>query len=128
MALTWEWKEKCGEITLEQKRSNGEWKQFPISLYRGNAYLIMIHEFTNDEGVEQYELFSFFVDKEHAKNCLGISKSRKTRDKTCQNIYLSDTERFSKLRINKAKYTSAAELVSMFVKAFDNIVIEVYSE
>ena len=37
MALNWNWKEKCGEAVIQQ----GE-KEWTISLYQGNAFLIVI--------------------------------------------------------------------------------------
>ena len=77
MALTWEWSEKCGEITLEQKTESGDWRQFPLSLYKGNAFLIMLAE--NDED-NTYQMFGFFADKEHAKACLGLARSKARRD------------------------------------------------
>lgn len=119
MGLSWDWNGKCGEITLEQKRSDGTWKQFPITLYQGNAFLIMLSE--NDED-NTYQMFSFFTGKEHAKNCLGLSKGY------TENIFQRDYQRFTKLRLNKKKYSYTKDLVEMFVRAFDNITIEIYSE
>ena len=119
MALTWEWNRKCGELTLEQKRPDGTWEQTPISLYQGNAFLIMLAE--NDED-NTYQLFSFFSGKDHAKNCLGLSKGY------TKNIFLDDSTRISRLRLNKKKYSYTKELVELFVRAFDDITIEIYSE
>lgn len=126
MSLNWEWNEKCGEITLEQYRNDlGETKKFPLTLYKGNAFLIMLHEFKDEEsGEDMYNMAGFFLDKEHAKNCLGLNKKRGYGD----NIYQTDYQRISKLRINKNKYPYTKDLVQMFVQAFDNITIEVVSE
>lgn len=122
MALHWEWSNKCGEITLEQN-FDGEWKTFPISLYRGNAFLIMISEF-EENGVEKYDLYGFFADKDHAKNCLGLNK----KDGFTDNIYIKPYERWTKVRLNKAKYAHTKELVQMLAEAFDEITIEIYNE
>ena len=124
MALTWEWKEKCGEITLEQKNESGDWRQFPLSLYKGNAFLIMLAE---NDADNTYQVFGFFADKEHAKACLGLTRSKSKHD-TGGNLYDTPYMRFTKIRLNKAKYPYAKELVSLLAQAFDNITIEIYSE
>lgn len=69
MALRWDWNKKIGELIIQQ----GE-KQFNISIYKGNALAIFIHEYKNNEGKEVYSMYNFFCDKEHFKNC--------TKDKT----------------------------------------------
>ena len=121
MALHWQWDEKCGEITVEQKDETGNWQQFPVSLYTGNAFLIMLYE---EEDAKTWQMFGFFADKDHAKNCLGLNKKQDYG----VNIYDRDMVRFTKLRINKKKYRYTKDLVSMFVQAFGSIVIEVVSE
>lgn len=124
MALHWEWKDKCGEITLVQSHPDEEDREFTISLYPGNAYLIMIHEYENEKGQEVYEMFGFFNDKQHMLNCLGLNK----KEGYTSNMYETPYQRFTKLRINKAKYHRTKELVSTFVEAFDHITIEVVNE
>ncbi len=69
MALHWDWKHKIGELQIKQ----GD-KDFTISVYKGNALAIFIHEFKNDKGQDVYSMYNFFCDKEHFKNC--------TKDKT----------------------------------------------
>lgn len=64
MAITWDWNNKIGELQIKQEK-----KEFTISVYKGNALAIFIHEFTNSEGVEQYNMYSFFCDKEHFRRC-----------------------------------------------------------
>lgn len=118
MSLNWRWENKCGEIILEQKTASGDWKQFPLALYQGNAFLIMLSE--NDED-DTYQMYSFFADKEHAKNCLGLKKGT-------DNIFCSENTRWAKIRLNKSKYSYAKDLAAMVAQAFDNITIEIYSE
>ena len=65
MALRWDWNEKIGELQIN---SYGE--DFTISLYEGNALAIFIHTFTDENGTERYNLYNFFSDKEHFKNCI----------------------------------------------------------
>lgn len=126
MSLNWEWKEKCGTITCKEYREDfGAWIPFTITLYKGNAFLIMLHEYKDENtGEDMYNMYGFFADKEHAKNCLGLNKKQGYGN----NIYQTDWRRFSKLRINKNKYPYTKDLVQMFVQAFDNITIEVVSE
>ena len=124
MALNWNWDEKCGEITVRQQNKDGNEEEYNVSLYRGNAFLIMLYEYVGDDGTDMYNLFGFFADKEHAKNCLGLNP-KKGYD---ENIYNRENGRFTKVRLNKSKYDYTKELVEMLVKAFDNITIEIYSE
>ena len=64
MALTWDWKDKIGELLIQQ----GE-KQFTISIYKGNALAIFLDEYKNEKGQDVYSMYNFFCDKEHFKNC-----------------------------------------------------------
>ncbi len=114
MALNWKWDMKCGELTLVQEHDGKKYEHI-LSLYQGNAYLIMLNE---DSENNTYEMFSFWVDKPHAKRCLGLVKGS-------ANVYYGD---FTKLKINKSKCRKADEIVSLFVKACDNITIEVYTK
>lgn len=76
MAVRWEWKEKVGEFTY-----NG----YTVNLYEGNAFLIGIDEFKMskkrrtvddyaEDGDDCYRVAWFFIDKQHAKRCLGLEK------------------------------------------------------
>ena len=69
MALNWNWNEKIGELLIRQ----GE-KEFTMSIYKGNALAIFLHEYTNEGGQEVYTMYNFFCDKTHFTNC--------TKDKT----------------------------------------------
>lgn len=120
MALYWDWKEKVGEAIFEQ---NG--KEYTINLYKGNAFLIFINEYkeTDSEGVEHdvYNLYAFFADEAHAKRCLGLVKGT-------DNMFNDGFYRMKKIKINKEKYSYTNKLVSLLVKAFDNLEIEIYKE
>lgn len=65
MALHWDWNEKIGELQIN---SYGE--DFTINVYQGNALAIFIHTFFDDNGTERYNMYNFFCDKEHFKNCV----------------------------------------------------------
>lgn len=130
MALRWDWDEKCGEITFVQKwkNENGEWipKEFTVNLYEGNAFMIMLYEWTDEKtGDEKYNMYSFFVDEDHAKRCLGLKKNG---DGELNNIFEGGLDTFTKIRINKAKSRNWKKIVPMFAQAFNNMVIEVYTE
>ena len=115
--LIWSFDKKIGTVDIfnyDEVRT--------YQLYQGNAFLIILWEYTDDDGKEKYSVHGFFADKDHAKNCLGLSK-----DYT-ENTYNTNYEQIRKIRINKAKYKYTKELVDMLVKAFDNIEIEIYSE
>ena len=122
--LTWDWSKKCGELTATQKREDGTEKDFVLSMYEGNAFLIVLHEFVDDEGTERADLWSFWADEAHAKNCLGLNK----KGGFTENIYCKPWEWVSAVRINKKMHTRYEKLVSLLVRAFDNIKIEVYAE
>ncbi len=124
MALQWEWKDKCGEITLVQMHPGEEDREYRIDLYQGNAYLIMIHEYTDERRGDVYELFGFFNDKQHMKNCLGLNK----KGGYASNMYETPYQKITNLRINKAKYRHTSELVATFTEAFKNIQIEIFTE
>lgn len=121
MALNWLWSDICGEITLEQTQEDGSVKQFPIRLYTGNAYLIMLSE--NDED-DTYQMYSFFLDKDHAKRCFGLDK----KGGNTENTFDKGWSRWTKVRLNKAKFSHTKELVTMLAQAFDDITIEIYSD
>lgn len=101
--LVWSWNEKCGELKYGEYTSN---------LYEGNALMIMISEWTNDDGVDQYQVSGFFGDKEHAKNCLGLSKGH-------ENIYADCP--WKKLTIYRSKSRNWKTFVEMATKAFPEI-------
>ena len=119
MALQWNWNESVGTAVIESKHEN-EVKEIPITLYEGNAYLIMLHEY-NKDGTDVYDMVSFFCDKTHMNNCLGITKG-------LHNILDEDYCRLKKIRLNKKKSHYYKTIISALVKAFDNIEIEIYSE
>ena len=121
MSLNWLWSERCGEIIAEGMYGDGQWHEYTLRLYKGNAFLIMLSE--NDED-NTYTVSGFFVSKDHAKNCLGLDK----KDKDSYNIYQQDHNRWKKVRLNKAKYPYTKDLTTMLVQAFDHIEIEIYND
>lgn len=123
MALQWDWNKKVGTMTLVQTIASGEKKEFEISLYQGNAFLIMNYEYEKD-GKPMSDMYSFFVSEEHMRNCLGLNK----KSGYGANYLDEPANRATKFRINKSKYTYTKKLVAALVEAFDNITIELYSD
>ena len=123
MALRWDWKEKVGEIDFEQTR-DGKTNTYTLSLYEGNALLIMLYEY-NKDGKDMYDMWSFFVDKTHAKKCLGLQKNA---DGELVNFYDDGWNKITEIRLNKAKSRNFKDIIELFSKAFDNITIEIYTE
>lgn len=65
MAIQWNWNEKIGELLIRQKD-----QEFTLSIYQGNALAIFLYEFTDEkDGTGRYNMYQFFGDKEHFKNC-----------------------------------------------------------
>ena len=116
MSLNWNWDQKVGEAVIRQ----GE-KEYTLNLYQGNAFLIFISEYQDENGSDVYSLYSFFADREHMKNCLGLNK----KDGHSENIF---GDALKKVRINKSRYSYTKELVQALAQAFDEISIELYTE
>ena len=117
MALTWKWDSKMGEAIIHDESQD---KDFVKNLYEGNAFLIIMSEWTEGDQ-DLYSVYSFFADESHAKNCLGLTKNFK-------NIFEDGGIQLKKLRINKKKSHNWKKIVKLFSEAFDNLEIELYSE
>ena len=72
-----------------------------------------------------YDMYSFFVDKPHAKRCLGLQKNC---DGELINCFDDSICGFKSVRLNKAKSKNWKDIVTMFAQAFETINIELYSE
>lgn len=123
MALNWSWDGKVGEATVQRMFGREDFKDTTVVLYEGNALLIMLDEWEED-GAEKWNMYSFFVDEQHAKNMLGLNK----KDPECYNVFSQPHQLLKKVRINKAKSHNWKKLVKLFSEAFDAITIELYSE
>ena len=112
MALHWKWDEKIGEANL----IGVDGAEFTLSLYEGNALLIMLHE-----NGECWNMYSFWADKDHMMNCLGLSKS-------CNgdgNMYDRDGQRITKITINPDKSHNWKVFLPAMVRAWDHLDIEI---
>ena len=120
MALYWDWKKKCGEAVFAS--STG--KTTTVNLYEGNALLIMVQEF-REEGKDFDLLVTFWVDKNHMENCLGLNKKGGYGD----NIYDGSTgDRLVEISINKKKCRNWKYIIAALARAFDHITINICSE
>ena len=116
MALQWKWDEKCGEATLVQNNED-KTREFTLNLYTGNAYLIMLSEY-EENGENMYSLYTFWADKKHMENCLGLSKGY-------DNIY-TGYQTFSRFKLDMEKCRNWQRIATALKKAFPDIVIELY--
>lgn len=121
MALHWNFNDKIGEATIRSMMGDGSLKDNTVYLYQGNAFLIMLNEWEEDD--ERYwSMYSFFADVDHMKNCLGLSKGT-------DNIFdRGDYIQLKEIKINKKRYSYTKQLVQALIKAFDQISIVIYSE
>lgn len=85
--LTWDWKKKIG--VAEYQMEGG--KPLTISLYKGNALIIMLYEYTDNNGNEKYQLINFFTDIQHLNNCF--------KDKDTFKSIMHDFKKFEFLEI-----------------------------
>ena len=119
MALNWLWKDKCGEATV--RFYDGE--EHTVNLYQGNAFLIFVNEYVDkDTKQNMYNVWSFFVDEAHAKRMLGLEKGE-------TNCFANPNKgQIVKIRLDKSKHSKPQKLLDMFIKAFDELDIELYKE
>ncbi len=121
MSVNWNWDDRFGTMYMKQMHEGEEDREVEVSLYNGNCMMVMLHEFKDkDSGEDMYDFWGFFCDKEHAKNCLGLARGH-------NNIYNTPYETVTKIVLNKKKCRYFKEIVELFTKAFDDIVIEVKS-
>lgn len=120
MALQWDWKEdKCGILTIQYKNMKTKrWRTADITLYQGNALLIMLDEYKKN-GEDYYNMWNFFVDEKHMNNCLGLSAGHN------ENIFNTPTLKLKKLRLQKSKNRYTNKIVKAFKKAMSDLEIEV---
>lgn len=122
MSLNWDWNKKVG--TLEAEVHFGKTVETEeVSLYEGNALLIMIYEYKEGDK-DMYALWSFWADEQHAKNMLGMNK----KGRFTENVFDSDATKVKGIRLNKAKSRNWKKIVKLLTEACDNIKIELYTE
>ena len=116
MAVTYDRTKKCGTATFVQYTEGEENREYTVDLYEGNCFLIMIYSYTEDDGTEMEALHTFFCDEEHMRRCLDLG------------LVNSESERMTKIRLNKAKCRNYKKIISIFLEYFDDLDIEVFTE
>lgn len=115
MALEWKWDKCIGEATFMTGQADNPY--LTVKLYQGNATLIFIHEY-EENGENMWNMYTFWVSKEHMKNCLGLNKGY-------QNIYKESPCKLMSIKLRKDT-KDLKDIVSSLVKAFDDILIYIY--
>ena len=105
MALHWNWSEVSGEIT----HKNGD----TYNWYEGNGLIIALFEWEQD-GESMYRLNWFFADKDHARNCLGLSKGH-------ENLFSENP--ITEITIHRKHCYQWKDIVNLMVRAFPDIKI-----
>ena len=103
MALTWTWEKKMGKCTMK----NGT----ELNLYRGNAFMIAIWESDKDD---TQQLAWVFVNKDHAKNCLGLTKGYDKIEYEWDSFELDVT------------YKETEQFIQLLAKAKEKVSIKLY--
>ena len=107
MALHWQWEEKCGTVCM------ADGKRFPW--YEGNGLMIVLNEW-DENGETYWSMNWFFADKEHAKNCLGLTKGYK-------NIFADNP--ITEVTIKPKYCRNWKALADMLLKAFPDITLAI---
>lgn len=112
MALNWDWNKKVGEAVFDC-----DGRKERVNLYEGNALLIFIWE---DDESSKYQMKLFLMNKDHAKNCFGISKDYKDNILDTPNgrlteiKFYTDKSRYYPIVIDciaKAKWTQDVKII-----------------
>lgn len=111
MSLRWDFNDKIGSCKMD----NYLGEETEVNIYKGNAFMIACEEWTED-GKGFYNLAWFFVDKEHCKNCLGLTKG-----------YDKIDYKWKSFKLNTA-YKETEQFIQMLAKAKLPIKIELYHE
>ena len=83
----------------------------------------MLYE-REENGQQVYNLWSFWSDKQHMKNCLGLNK----KDGYTSNQYENGYQRITKIRLDKPKCRYFKDIVPALAQAFDNVTLEICTE
>ena len=63
MALRWEWNACIGELEIENQA------KARLKVYQGNALMIILNEWQNEQGTDVWSMYNFLADKGHFDNC-----------------------------------------------------------
>ena len=110
MALRYDYKSVSGTVTVNEDGTENTFKW-----YQGNALMIVVREYEKD-GETYHDLVWFFIGKDHARNCLGLSKGH-------DNMFGKDG--ITKLTVNRGYTSEWKTIVDLFTKAFPEIEITI---
>lgn len=110
MSLNWKWSDKCGHLTISQRIDETNERELTYTLYQGNAYLIALHEFKQDNK-DMYEMGWFFCDKQHMNRCLGLVKDS-------ENIFDNGRTTLKELVLKQEMNSYSQQIAKAFRKAF----------
>lgn len=115
--LCWDFSEKAGMATYVSAEGN----KTTHNLYVGNAYLIETSEWEED-GRKLYTVSDFFLDKDHFKRCLGLTKGSEG------NILDQPYRKLVAITLNKKYCRKAKEIAGFLIQAFDDLDIKIINE
>lgn len=86
-------------------------RDFTYTLYKGNAFLIALYEYKDEDGTDMYQMSWFLLDKDHAKRCLGLEKDT-------SNMF-SEAENFipKNMTLYRENCPHWKDVISLFTKA-----------
>lgn len=67
MSYNWNWSKDIGTVDADVWNKKDD--SCKMKIYKGNGYAIFIGEW-KENGEDKYLVYTFFVDKQHLKNCM----------------------------------------------------------
>lgn len=124
--VNWLWSDKMGELQFQYKGADNKTYKYKYNIYAANClgcYMSEWVEVDKTTGKKQgkYCFQGFWSDKDHLLRCLGLKKSRYSRDEP-ENIYPD----LKKLKLNTYFKKDIEIISSCFIKAFKKLTIEYY--
>lgn len=121
MALHWDFKCKAGTVEAHPVW-NGVQRDVTFNFYEGNALMITTFEYEKD-GDRWYDMVWFFMDKEHARRCLGL---KKCPDGTTNNML--DEQNITRITIYRNNCYQWKTLIDLFSRAIPNADIQILAD
>ena len=107
MAIRWDFKEKCGQV-VDHDGNVHNW-------YEGNALMVITNEWKEGDS-ELYSMWCFFADKDHLKNCCGLTKGH-------ENIF--EGEEWQELTIDTKYCHYWKDIITMLMKVMPDCKITI---
>lgn len=110
MAITWEFKKPGGVVKFKSG--------IVYPWYEGNCLMICNNETRTEDTITSTPVF-FFVDVQHAKNCLGIGNGEGS---------IFDAEPIEEVTINRKYVRQWKDIVALLLKGCPGITITIREE